>query len=144
MTDDEGGDGVEPLGEGEFIGDSVEGTTGDDVGLLTGDLRSIGGDIVGADNGECMACGGLAGVAVGGGVILETGEFRGGFVGVAVGGGVAGEVGGGAEVASVSISSFIPWAQCPGVPQMKYLFPGEGRAMTVLVPVCPPLGDPTV
>lgn len=44
-----------------------------------------------------------------------------------------GEGAGGEEVlARVSISTFIPWTQCPGVPQMKYLFPEASRGITVL------------
>lgn len=39
------------------------------------------------------------------------------------------------EAASVSISTFIPWLQCPNVPQMKYLLPGEERGMMVLPPL---------
>lgn len=34
-------------------------------------------------------------------------------------------------LARVSISTFIPWLQCPIVPQMKYLFPGKVRGMVV-------------
>ena len=34
-------------------------------------------------------------------------------------------------LARVSISTFIPWLQCPIVPQMKYLFPSEVRGMVV-------------
>ena len=60
------------------------------------------------------------------------GEAGGGVGGVAADRGVAS---GGAEVASVSISTFIPWLQCPIVPQMKYLFPGEERGTAVLPPV---------
>lgn len=50
----------------------------------------------------------------------------------------AGEaVGGGAEVVAglVPTSSFIPWLQCPIVPQMKYLFPAEERGIVVLPPL---------
>lgn len=47
-------------------------------------------------------------------------------------GGGEGDVAGGVDVARVSISICIPWLQCPGVPQMKYRFPGEERDMTVL------------
>ena len=119
VADDGGGVGVEPLGEGEFIGDSVEGTTGDDAGLLTGDC-DLGGDR--GDIGECMGSEGT-GVAR---------ESCGGVGGVSADGGAAG---GGAEVASVSISTFIPWLQCPIVPQMKYLFPREERGTAVLPPV---------
>ena len=46
----------------------------------------------------------------------------------------AGEVvesSGDAAVARVFTSTFIPWLQCPIVPQMKYLFPGEVRGMVV-------------
>ena len=42
---------------------------------------------------------------------------------------------GGVVVASVSISTFIPWLQCPNVPHMKYLLPGEERGMMVLPPL---------
>jgi hypothetical protein len=41
--------------------------------------------------------------------------------------GEAGEI----WVASVSISTFIPWLQCPIVPQMKYLLPCDLRVMVV-------------
>lgn len=49
-------------------------------------------------------------------------------------GGVPGDVGG-ELVATTSISTFMPEAQCPGVPQMKYLFPVEFSEMTVFPPV---------
>lgn len=49
-------------------------------------------------------------------------------------GGAGDEVGGGAGEADggarVSTSIFIPWPQCPAVPQMKHLFPGDERDMT--------------
>ncbi|CAI9756026.1 unnamed protein product [Fraxinus pennsylvanica] len=48
------------------------------------------------------------------------GVAGGGAKGVA-GGGTKGVAGGGAEVATVSISNFMPWSQCLAVPQMKYL-----------------------
>ncbi|CAI9757233.1 unnamed protein product [Fraxinus pennsylvanica] len=48
------------------------------------------------------------------------GVAGGGATGVVEGG--AEEVAdGGAEGTTVSISSFMPWSQCPAVPQMKYL-----------------------
>lgn len=51
------------------------------------------------------------------------------------GGGAKGEAGGGVEVARVSISSFIPPLQCPGVAQVKYLLPGDERVMAVVPPL---------
>lgn len=45
-----------------------------------------------------------------------------------------------AEVDATSTSSFMPVAQCPGVLQMKYLFPGAVSLMVVLPPVYEPNG----
>lgn len=39
-----------------------------------------------------------------------------------------------ADPARVSISTFIPWLQCPSVPQMKYFLPGEESGMVVVPP----------
>lgn len=103
--------------DGETVGGELEGAF-DDAALE-------GSEGVGASVGEEeMERGGEAvGASVGG---EETGR----------GGEAAGAVGGVAVVAATtSISTFIPWLQCPGIPQMKYLFPGEESATTVLPPV---------
>ena len=64
----------------------------------------------------------------------DSGDFagEGEVFGAGDDGGVEGDVAGDVAVAKVSISICIPWLQCPSVPQMKYLFPGEERGMTVL------------
>lgn len=49
---------------------------------------------------------------------------------LAEGDAVFGEV----DPARVSISTFIPWLQCPSVPQMKYFLPGEESGMVVVPP----------
>jgi len=56
-------------------------------------------------------------------------------VGADTGGEGASAVAGGVVAASVSISTFIPWLQCPNVPHMKYLLPGEERGVMVLPPL---------
>lgn len=124
----------EPGGEA-VAGDSVKGTLASG-GLLEGELDGDVGDILGAFFGDCAGEGeetgvGVEGDALGGGVV---GEEGGGVEGVA-GGGAEGVADGGEDVASVSTSSFIPWLQCPAVPQMKYLLPVEERVMTVLPPL---------
>lgn len=60
--------------------------------------------------------------------INASGEAVGEYI---VEGDAAGEI---AEVAlsRVSTSSFIPWLQCPNVPQMKYILPAEVRGMVVV------------
>lgn len=45
-----------------------------------------------------------------------------------------------AAAAVVSTSIFIPWPQCPAVPQMKYRFPGVDNDITVSPPVCVSIG----
>lgn len=45
-------------------------------------------------------------------------------------GGAAGEADGGEDDARMSTSTFIPWPQCPAIPHMKHLFPGDERGMT--------------
>jgi hypothetical protein len=45
-----------------------------------------------------------------------------------------------AEVETTSTSSFMPAAQCPGVVQMKYIFPAVVSLMVVLPPVYDPSG----
>lgn len=51
-----------------------------------------------------------------------------------VGASAAGAVGDAAVAAlTMSTSSFMPCAQCPAVPQMKYLFPGAVRGTVVVV-----------
>lgn len=52
-----------------------------------------------------------------------------------VGGLLEGDAGGGADVARVSIWTFIPWLQCPLVPQMKYFLPCEESGMLVVPPL---------
>jgi len=106
---DEGGGGEESVAGGELAGESVEGTSRDDLGLPTGTLDDGGNAGAGCE-------------------VVSGGEAVGG---VADGG----EDDGGEEAARVSISTFIPWLQCPLVPQMKYLLPAEARGMTVLPPV---------
>lgn len=53
------------------------------------------------------------------------------IVGESARGDAAGESSEEVELERVSISTFIPWVQCPIAPQMKYLFPGELRGMVV-------------
>lgn len=135
---------------GVFIKPSIEGAVaGDGVGLVNGAVRGAEGDIVGVISGDCDGerlkisgggeeAGGMS-VEAGGRVEVVGGDGRlgeaGGGVKGEAGGGVKGEAGGGVEVARVSISSFIPPAQCPGVAQVKYLLPGEERGMTVVPPL---------
>lgn len=124
---DEGGScGEEPLG-----GRDVEGTSEEGRGLLKGESDEDVGDNVGADFGDSSGEG--AEISGAGEVLGVTGEAGGvaGLSGVAVGD-VAGDSDGGEDVARVVIPTFIPWLQCPIVPQMKYLLPGEERGMTVL------------
>ncbi|KAF5746040.1 hypothetical protein HS088_TW06G00205 [Tripterygium wilfordii] len=111
LAPDEGGGG-ETGEEGEVAGVTVTGTSGRDV-EVSGAGERFGATEVGEVSG--------AGEAVG-------------VTGVAADGGFAGEAGDGVgvAVARVSISTFIPELQWPGVPQMKYLLPGDDRAMTVL------------
>jgi hypothetical protein len=45
------------------------------------------------------------------------------------------DAGGAAADARVSIWTFIPWLQCPIVPQMKFLVPGEESGMVVVPPL---------
>lgn len=110
FVDDADGWTVVSGGGGELTeGDSVERTVGVDVGLPEGDGDKS--ETSGVETGE------LAGLS---GLIEEAGD------------GVGEEAGDDVEdAASVTTSSFIPWAQCPGVPQMKYLLPGEERVKVV-------------
>lgn len=107
----------EEPGGGAVAGDSVEGTFGkgrlpSGVGIVaSGDSAGDGEETSGDETGES-----------------DRGE--------GADGGIAGEEAGGEEVASVSISTFIPLLQCPGAAQMKYLFPGDDKVMTVLPSVC--------
>lgn len=131
VADDGWGGGDKPLEVGEVAGDSAEGTSGEG-GPLLGELDGDTGDFVGADFGDSAGEGveisgdGEAGSGVKGGDACGAG-----VTGVAAGG-VAGDGAGGEDVASVFISNFIPWLQCPIIPQMKYLLPGEESLMTVL------------
>lgn len=92
-------------GESEDPGDEDSGG-----GAASGEL----GDIEGPAAGECCA-----------------GEFGDGE------GAAAGERGAGELLTAEAtlISNFIPPAQCPGIPQMKYLFPAVFSETTVLPPV---------
>lgn len=130
---DDGGDGVgTEAPEGGNAGASIVGDdgllTGDFVGDVVGDLA---GEILGAsfgDGGEDLGDGDEAGDLVG---ELTTGVVE----GVDAGGGTGGAAADGGEaVAIVLTSSFIPEAQCPPVPHMKYLLPREDRVMTVIPP----------
>lgn len=121
---DDGGAAKETPGKGgELVGENSGSSDGDSGG--NGDE----GDNVGASSGECAGEGKPELFGDG------EGEETGGVSGEDGSGEFVGEAGGGA-VARMSISSFIPWVQCPGVPQMKYLLPGEERAMTVEPPLC--------
>lgn len=92
----------------------MDGDEGDIVGVdFGGGGVSKGGEEVGAVTGE-------AGDEVGG-VTGEAGDEVGGD---------DGEADGGEDDARVSSSIFIPWLQCPAIPQMKHLFPGDDRGMT--------------
>lgn len=92
----------------------MDGDEGDIVGVdFGGGGVSKGGEEVGAVTGE-------AGDEVGG-VTGEAGDEVGGD---------DGEADGGEDDARVSSSIFIPWLQCPAIPQMKHLFPGDERGMT--------------
>lgn len=107
------GDGVceTPLGDiGEVPGDSVERPPGDNG------LPAAGAGDSSCEGEEEVGAGELAdGVA--GELDFGAGEEEDGGVG---------------DVAKVSISTCIPWLQCPNVPQMKYRFPGAVRGMIVL------------
>lgn len=121
------GSGEDPVLEME-VGDSVEGMT---IAFGVG-LKASSGDCAGG--GAAAEVSGARdeakGVSEEGGRVVEGDSCGARFA--------AGEaVGGGAEVVArlVSTSSFIPWLQCPIVPQMKYLFPGEERGIVVLPPL---------
>lgn len=132
--------------EGGLAGDSTGGAGGDVAGLLAGDLDGLlAGDLEGDTEGDVLGEGVGAAVL---GAGDATGELTGEAVGVPEGvagdglfagvgedgvaaGGTEGVPGGGAGVATVVIATFIPKSQCVDVPQMKYLFPIEFRAMTV-------------
>lgn len=103
----------------------MDGDEGDIVGVdFGGGGVSKGGEEVGAVTGE-------AGDEIGG-VTGEAGDEVGGVTGEAGDevGGDDGEADGGEDDARVSSSIFIPWLQCPAIPQMKHLFPGDERCMT--------------
>lgn len=100
---------MEPLGGGAET-DGGGGIVLDGVGEAGRCAEGVGG-------GE-----GTAGVVDGGGAVAE-------------GGGGEEAAGGGEEAARVVISSFMPLMQCPPLPQMKYLLPGEVRGMTAAPPV---------
>lgn len=112
-------------GEAE-AGNSVEGMTGENVGLSMFDsnngLGASGSGIYSGDSaGEVV---GDSSGAVEGMTEITAGES-------ATEGDAAGDEAEEIALASVSISTFIPWLQCPIVPQMKYLFPGDVRGMVV-------------
>lgn len=94
-------------------------------------LLGVGGDVVGADGG-----GTEPGVEDDGGSAEgERGEGATGERGVEEG------EGGGVEVGeATSIWSFMPPAQCPGIPQTKYLEPVLLSVTTVLPPVLVDMG----
>lgn len=121
------GSGEDPVREME-VGDSVEGMS---IAVGVG-LKASSGDCAG--EGEAAEVSGAREEAKGlseeGGRVVEGDSCGARFT--------AGEaVGGGAELVArlVSTSSFIPWLQCPFVPQMKYLFPAEERGIVVLPPL---------
>lgn len=118
---DDGRDGVGT--EAPEGGNAGASTVGDD-GLLTGEI--LGASF--GDGAEDLGDGDEAGDLVG---ELITAVVEGVDAGGRTGGAAAG---GGEAVAIVLTSSFIPEAQCPPVPQMKYLLPREDRAMTVIPP----------
>jgi hypothetical protein len=107
--------------------DSVEGIIDGDAGPSKGESDGDGGSIVGLDSGACVGEEAeiLSGAGVGTrGVTKEAGGSAEGD-----------DAGGAADDARVSISTFIPWLQCPIVPQMKYLLPGEESGMVVAPPL---------
>lgn len=115
---------------------------GDDVGTNSveeGDNDGVsglvaGGELLGAlgakDLGDGAETGEILGAFFGDGA--ETGDILGAIFGD---GAETGDLtGGGGTVASVLTSSFIPEAQCPPVPHIKYLLPVEDREMIVIPP----------
>lgn len=107
--------------------DSVEGIIEDDAGLPKGELDGDGVSSCGeVDSGAGTGAGEeveLSGAGVGTRVTEEAGGLAGGDAVV------------GADAARVCISTFIPWLQCPLVPQMKDLLPGEESRIVVVPPV---------
>ena len=100
--------------EGGFAADPMGGVWGDSVeGIIEGAADGDGGSFVGEEEW-------LPGAGVG--VTDEAGGWT------------EGDAGGGDDVARVSIWTFIPWLQCPAVPQMKYLLPCEESGMVVVPP----------
>jgi hypothetical protein len=130
-ADDEEGDSAEdPLEEVWWDSDwSVEGVKeGDDEGPSKDESDGDGGSNVGVDSGVCV--GEEAWLSSGAGVGTSKGVTD------EAGGWIEGDgVGGADDVARVFISTFIPWLQCPTVPQMKYLLPGEESGMVVVPPL---------
>lgn len=130
LSADDGWDGEvgDAVGTTSAGGGSVGASTVIGDGLLaTGDFA---GEILGAifgDGAEDLGDGDETGETLGAffGDGAETGDLAGEMAGATIGGGT---------VASVLTSSFIPEAQCPPVPQMKYLLPVEDRDMTVIPP----------
>lgn len=118
--------------------DGVDGDGGDDAGTKSPEGGNVGVSTV-VDDGP-LAAGDVAGEILGAffGDGDETGEILGAIFGVGAetGGDDAdgGTAGGGEAVASVLTSSFIPEAQCPLVPHMKYLLPVEDKGMIVIPP----------
>lgn len=107
-----------------WVEEGVNGPGGDPEAVGLAAEPSLG-DPEGETEGEASLLDGEGALDVGG---LITGEaaFLGGLV---VGEGELGEEEAGATTLT---SSFIPRSQWPAVPQMKHLFPGESRRMTVL------------
>ena len=128
-------DSVEGVKEGDNEGSSKDESDGeggstvgvDSTGVCVGESDGEGGSTVGVDS---------AGICVGEGTSLSSGAGV-GTKGVTseVGGWIVGDGVGGADVARVFIWTFIPWLQCPVVPQMKYLLPGEESGMVVVPPL---------
>lgn len=107
--------------------DSVEGIIEDGSVLPKGE----------SDIGDGVSSCGEVDTGAGAGAGEEV-ELSGAGVGTRVteeAGGLAGDAVIGADAARVSISTFIPWLQCPIVPQMKYLLPGEESGIAVVPPV---------
>lgn len=113
---------------------------GEDVGLsrcVSNNGLGVVGISSGDSAGESVNSGDSAGELVNSGDSageLDSGDSMEGITGITGEAAGEGDTSGEVEevaVARVSISSFIPWLQCPNDPQMKYLFPGEARGMVV-------------
>lgn len=130
--------GVVRVKGGEFVGSSESGTWGIDAevpgtGDSVGEGRGISG--TGGTDGEVTD---VSGAGEGSGVSPNaTGEGASGpgAIGDSAGDSDGDSAGAADEPASVLTASFIPAEQCPGVEQMKYLFPEAVRGITVEPPV---------